>query len=768
MQFRLYTADVTGNRGNCLYPHEVVITNEKELAKAVEKDHVAAKYKDSYRNNSKFLSSDVISLDIDNTETDEAEGWITPDKLGTIMPNVQYCLVPSRNNMKEKDGRTARPKFHVFFPIDECDNADIYAAIKGKIQQKYPFFDPNALDAARFLFGSCVRAEDIIFHDGWESIEEACDIDRASLKNFAKEDKPVKGPAAFSKIIPLGKRNNTLSIFAARVLKRYGESDKTHQLFISRAADCEEPLEDAELNTIWNSAVGFYYKKVIADPTYKAPAEYSKDFGNFSLLPDDFSDVGEATVFAREYADQLKYTDGTHFLNYTGEFWEESALSAMVPYMEFIDLQLADARETLTVARDNLIATGVSEEMVQKGGKTLEKCISDMDELKAYQEFVRASQYFAFVMKRRDYRYIQSTINTVRPMVRIGTDELDSDGFLLNTPGMTIDLRKDITEAHYPDPMDLITKQTSVAPGDEGEFFWQEALDTFFCGDEELIEYVQKIVGLAAIGEVFMEALIIAYGDGRNGKSTFWNTIANVLGSYAGTISAETLTVGCKHNARPEMAELKGKRLVIAAELEDGMRLSTSVVKKLCSTDEIAAEKKYKDPFKFRPSHTLILYTNHLPKVGVSDTGTWRRLIVIPFNAKIEGNSDIKNYTNYLTEHAGPAIMKWIIEGAHKAMKDEFRIVKPKVVVDAIEKYRADNDWLGEFLSEKCDLDPAYKVKSGDFYQEYRNFCQMRGNYTRSTTDFYAALEAVGLNRKRSKAGVLIYGVQLKNEDFLE
>ena len=70
------------------------------------------------------------------------------------------------------------------------------------------------------------------------------------------------------------------------------------------------------------------------------------------------------------------------------------------------------------------------------------------------------------------------------------------------------------------------------------------------------------------------------------------------------------------------------------------MRFNTSNIKQLCSTDEIYAEKKYKEPFKFKPSHTLVLYTNHLPKVGAIDEGTWRRLIVIPFNAKIEGSSD--------------------------------------------------------------------------------------------------------------------------------
>ena len=140
---------------------------------------------------------------------------------------------------------------------------------------------------------------------------------------------------------------------------------------------------------------------------------------------------------------------------------------------------------------------------------------------------------------------------------------------------------------------------------------------------------MQQIVGMAAVGRVYMESLIIAYGEGRNGKSTFWNTVARVLGTYSGNMSADTLTVGCKRNVKPELAEAKGKRLIIAAELEEGMRLNTSVVKQMCSTDEIFAEKKYKDPFSFTPSHTLVLYTNHLPRVGANDPGTWRRLIVI-------------------------------------------------------------------------------------------------------------------------------------------
>ena len=93
-----------------------------------------------------------------------------------------------------------------------------------------------------------------------------------------------------------------------------------------------------------------------------------------------------------------------------------------------------------------------------------------------------------------------------------------------------------------------------------------------------------------------------------SGKSTLFNLLAYVLGDYAGNLSAETLTANCRKNKSPEYAELRGRRLVIAAELEEGMRFDTAIIKKLCSTDPILAEPKYKKPFTFIPSHTVVLY----------------------------------------------------------------------------------------------------------------------------------------------------------------
>ncbi len=316
----------------------------------------------------------------------------------------------------------------------------------------------------------------------------------------------------------------------------------------------------------------------------------------------------------------------------------------------------------------------------------------------------------------------------------ISVSDLDKDGFLLNIPDGTYYLPDGLAGKRDHSPEDYITKITVVAPGDKEEKLWLDSLDTIFCGDAELIDYVQQIVGMAAVGLVYMEALIIAYGEGSNGKSTFWNTIAGVLGTYSGNMSADALTVGCKRNVKPELAEAKGKRLLIASELEEGVWLNMSIIKQLCSTDEIFAEKKYKDPFSFTPSHTLVLYTNYLPKVGAMDSGIWRRLIVIPFNAKITGGGEQKNYADYLVDHAAPYIMSWIIVGAEKAVGNRFRVPLPKCVEDAIAKYRRDNDWMSHFLEACCEVGDGLEEKSGEFYSAYRSYCARVGDFVRSTS----------------------------------
>lgn len=761
MELILYTADCTGKAVNCLYPHEKKITNQKELVEAIAQDQVFAKYKDSYRSIENFISSSVIPLDCDNDHSEKPENWLTADKLTEIFEDMQFVLIPSRNHMKEKNGKAARPKYHVLFPVADYTDPTLYAAVKSAIQKKYPFFDDNAVDAARFFFGSKCTEDDVVWHDGFLQIDE--DLNETDML----EQEEAAMPIYMGGSITEGSRNNTMSHFAGRVLKKFGITDKAHQLYMERAEKCEPPLSKAELDSIWKSAVKFA-NKVQAQDGYIPPDKFNDEFGAGSMKPEDYSDIGEAKVLSRENMDCLRFTNATGFLTYCGDRWHEDTQKALGITENFLDIQLADADEAIKSAEDALIAAGVPEESVRAGGKTLEKAVPTA-KMGLLYALIGAQTYHKFVMKYRNYKNIVNTQNAAKPMLAIDVSELDYDAELLNTPEQTYDLTKGMAGGHPHDPDDLITKVTNCSPGDEGMQLWLDTLDTFFCKDQALISYVQEIVGMAAVGKVYAEHMIIAYGGGANGKSTFWNTIARVLGNYSGKISAEALTMNCKRNVKPEMAELKGKRLIIASELEEGTRLNTGMVKQLCSVDPIEAEKKYKDPFHFDPSHTLVLYTNHLPKVSANDDGTWRRLIVIPFNAKITGKSDIKNFSDYLFEHAGSAIMKWIIEGSEIAINKGFKLTEPQVVVDAINEYRENNDWLGQFIEEHCDVDPSYSEKSGELYQQYRVSCMQCGEFVRSTSDFYGSLEKAGFFRYRKKSGRVIVGLKLKDgQDFLE
>lgn len=742
MQMTIYDAATVGSRSNCVYPNPVTVTDADTMRQAAAFDHVCAAYKQNYRSVDNFLKADCLPMDCDNDHSDDPDDWLTPFDVAMDFPGVGMIFVYSKSHMKQKGKRGPRPRFHVYFICTETTNSEIYSSWKDRLIVDYPYFDDGAKDSARFLFG--VKNAVVEVYDGEITIDEFL------ADSFAEWD-------AAQGQIPEGSRNKTMSHYAGRIIKRLGNTEEAHKQFLKEAEKCSPPLDDAELAGIWASAVKFG-AKVAAQEGYIPPEQYNQDF---LLMPEDFSDVGQAIVLSREYMDRLRFSPATDYIVFNGSFWEESQPNAQGIAQELTARQLEEAETEIQRCMKEMSGNGAWTMLAAMGAKKAAAAFSEAQR-RSFEKYERAETYRKYAIKRRDTKYISAALKEARPMIQIEQRVLDADEFLLNLPSGTCNLRTGAVRGH--NAQDYITKQTAVDPSGDGMDVWEDALQTFFQGDADLIRYVQEIVGLAAIGKVYIEALVIAYGEGRNGKSTFWNTIARVLGTYSGNMSADTLTVGCKRNVKPELAEAKGKRMIIAAELEEGMRLNTSNVKQLCSTDEIYAEKKYKAPFSYVPTHTLVLYTNHLPRVGAIDQGTWRRLIVIPFNAKIEGKADIKNYSDFLFKMAGGAVLQWIIEGAKRVIAGDYKIVQPKVVQDAIQKYKENNDWLAHFLDDCCEVGDDFEAKSGEFYNAYRSYCLQMGEYTRSTTDFYSALESTGVVRKRTRTGVIIYGLKLKSE----
>lgn len=746
--FTIYSSDYTGNPGNCSYPHKHTITDLESLKAAVTHDYVCAEYRNNYRNGENFIGTDCLPVDCDNDHSENPDDWVMPADVFEAFPGVTFAVHYSRSNMREKNGKAARPKFHVLFPIDHMTDAVAYSNMKKLVNTVFPYFDTNALDAARFFFGT--SNPEVELYEG-----------SINLTEFFEEDFDADMPGhGMPSVIPEGSRNATMSRFAGRVIKKYGDTEEAYNAFIEQAAKCEPPLDDKELSTIWHSAQKFF-ARVSQQDGYVDPDTYNSDV---SYKPGDYSDVGQAEVLAKHFSNELRYSPATHFIRYNEHYWQESEPGAQAVAHELTRRQLAEASANLFTALRKLESNG-GQDVLKNTTKAKAEAIMNQAQMEAYHEFIEAQNYHKYVLHRRDSKNITSTLRESRPMLEISPRDLDNNPFLLCTPAATYDLRKGLDGAQEHNPEDFITKITTVSPGIKGEKIWDDCLHLIFCNDRELINYVQMICGLAAIGQVFLEALIIAYGSGRNGKSTFWNVIARVLGLYSGNISADTLTVGCRRNVKPEMAETKGKRLLIAAEMQEGARLNDSTVKQLCSTDDIFAEKKYKDPFSFTPCHTLVLYTNHLPRVSASDDGIWRRLIVIPFNAKIEGKSDIKNFADHLYHNAGDAILSWIIEGAKKVIDADYKFKLPECVQRAIDEYRVQNDWFNHFLEDKCEVDPSYRESSNSLYQAYRNYCMDTNEYVRSTTDFYFALEKAGFTKLNLSGRKFIKGLRIKVDD---
>lgn len=744
----IYNSNVTGVAKNCLYPNKMEISDELSLKKAVSKDYVCVSYQSNYRSNDNFLSSCCLPFDCDNDHSDNPSDWITPNDVINAFAGVEIGFHYSRNNMKNKGDKSARPRFHCFFPIDEVKDSVEYSNLKKRVSDMFPYFDRNAIDSARFFFGT--DNPKVIYVKG-----------NINLTEFLREDE-----VEFDKDIDTikeGSRNNTMSRFASRILKRYGDTKKAHDVFIEKASKCQPPLEDSELGLIWSSAKKFF-KRISSNPNYIPPSKYNEEV---SYKPKDYTDVGQATVLTHYFSNELRYSPATHFLWFNGCYWVESEEGGQRVAHELTRRQLEEATQMMENAKKEFEKYGTTLDFVLNITKKIEEklCKEQLTALKKYKE---AKEYYQFVLKRRDSKYITSVLKEVKPMLEIDPNELNKNEFLLNTPSGTFDLRQGIKSFKKNDPLDFNTKCTLVSPSEKGKEIWIDCLNKIFGNDEEFIDYVQNICGLAAIGKVYVEALIVAYGDGGNGKSTFWNSIFRVLGNYSGKISADALTVRCNRNIKPEMAEIKGCRLLIASESNEGARLNDAVVKQLCSTDEVNAEKKYKDPFHFIPCHTLVLYTNYLPKVSGSDEGIWRRLIVIPFNNKLTGSGDIKNYADYLVQNAGEYILTWIMEGAKKVIDNNFIINSPKAVKVAIGDYYDDNNWFQHFIDDCCDIDKYYDESSSKLYSIYRKYSLQNGEYVRGTTDFYRELAKNGFERFEKNRIKFIKGLKLKNDSIYE
>lgn len=266
----VYASDTRGDAKNCVYPHSIPIDSDAAACAAFALDTTFARYENHYRSNKTFLSSDALPMDCDNDHSDDPADWITPEIIESIFADVPYVLHFSRNHQKQKKDKSARLRFHVIFSIREITSLDEYVALKARLQAMFPFFDPQAMDGARFFFGT--EDPQVIVHDGTIPLDVF--LDTAESEKF---------DAACSRI-PEGQRNTTLFRRGCQIARTYGVDSKGQEAFLHEAENCDPPLPDREVCTIWRS-VKRIYKKDAASASQPVRWEPPIPFESFDLPP---------------------------------------------------------------------------------------------------------------------------------------------------------------------------------------------------------------------------------------------------------------------------------------------------------------------------------------------------------------------------------------------------------------------------------------------------------------------------------------------------
>lgn len=304
------------------------------------------------------------------------------------------------------------------------------------------------------------------------------------------------------------------------------------------------------------------------------------------------------------------------------------------------------------------------------------------------------------------------------------TADYDTQRYLFNVQNGTLNLKTRSMHPHASE--DMLTKISPVPWSADAECpRWTLFLYTVCNKDVNVMRYLQKMCGLFLSGSVDHQFLFFLYGDGANGKSTFIQVLQMILNDAFVTIPIETVLAqrgrsGDDYN----IARLKGARLAIASEIPENRRLNESLVKDLTGNDIITARSIYKEPIQFSPTHKLLIYGNHQPRVGSRDYGIWRRLRLIPFLTTIpkEKRRPMEDVLAEFQEEAS-GILNWMVEGF--ALLEQEGLHMPEAIQQATDTYRSEQDNLEAFLQER--LVEGGKVKLSELYETYDKWCHAMG-----------------------------------------
>ncbi len=436
-------------------------------------------------------------------------------------------------------------------------------------------------------------------------------------------------------------------------------------------------------------------------------------------LNENLTDLGSMKRFVKQADGDLRFLwESGKWLHYNGQFWETD--------------------------KSGKIASKLAEDTIREMYLEAYEA-EDKKDREALADYARKSESEA---------KIRAMLRLAQPVTSISLDELDRDGWLLNVQNGTIDLRTGDLLPHSRDHLISKIAPVNYKP-DANCSEWLDFLKMIMDGDDDMLVFLQRACGYTLTGHTDERCLFILHGNGRNGKSTFTENLAYLMGDYASKTHAETLLLKKFGDGIPsDIARLKGARFVFASETAQGRRLNEARVKELTGDkDTITARFLHREWFEFIPNFKLWLHTNHRPTIRGADEAIWDRVRLIPFEVRIPDNKVLpRREVDQVFEAERMGILSWAVQGCLDWQ--EHGLPSPEAVVKANQIYRDESDILKGFLDEVCTVEPAAEVAKNDLFDAYIEWSKASGErYFLNKNKFGAAMLQKGFDEYRETIG---------------
>lgn len=289
---------------------------------------------------------------------------------------------------------------------------------------------------------------------------------------------------------------------------------------------------------------------------------------------------------------------------------------------------------------------------------------------------------------------------------------------------------------------------------------WLKFLDDITAGNKELQAYIQKCVGYSLSGSNREQCAYFLYGIGNNGKSTFLDTISDILGDYASNVQPESIMLKRFGNdtANSDIARLKSARFVTCEEPTEGVRLNEGLLKQLTGGSKITCRFLYGDEFEYTPEFKIWVATNHKPIIRGSDVGIWRRIKLIPFEVSIPKDK-VDKELKYKLRKESAQILKWAVDGCIKWQKEG--IQEPVCVLDAIKEYKTEMDLLATFVEQCIEINynPGNHIMANDLFRLYSKWAKANNEYVMTSQKFFREITKKLPDKTRSGKGIMYLNV---------